>query len=245
MDSKILTYLVSDIKKYKVLDNDFHSGHLYEHTVWVILYSDLLFSSQSKWIEGIPNTTYFRTLISFSAFFHDIGKAGDLQYNYLSKTNHSQIGFDYLQGNIPYLTNSGPVSIRHVLNKLAHEFNLDDLSIETIKYVCLLHWDFGAILRDYSQNLDLGARKYLNNVKQNIQNMDLNRKSFGIFIRILILISVCDVLGTRPINSLGTSCQMIPQLTKGKRAYIGINAYEKYKYDTNGYLLRQKILALI
>lgn len=51
-----------------------HTGHLFEHSSWTLLYSKFLIGHLR--LSGFTITDFEENLILFSSFFHDIGKAG-------------------------------------------------------------------------------------------------------------------------------------------------------------------------
>jgi hypothetical protein len=91
---------ITDIlKRYKVTQIDpatgksvnWHVGDTFEHSVWPEKAVEQWFDTNDEWVEGLNRTT-----ATLAAFLHDIGKAGDLEFKYLWKEDHPEVGFNML-----------------------------------------------------------------------------------------------------------------------------------------------------
>ncbi len=103
-----LNNLALDFKYYKVQNVDFHSGHLYEHSLWTALVVDRWFREKidgatnkndwengQGWVEGIDESD--RQIAVLAAFLHDVGKASN-------KDIHYELGYkDWFDTSFPRL----------------------------------------------------------------------------------------------------------------------------------------------
>lgn len=93
VDTTMLAQLALDMKYYKTTNVNFHSGHLYEHSLWVAMVIDRWFEEYagnirpenawengSSWIDGVQERD--RSIAVLAAFLHDIGKVGSSSYAY-------------------------------------------------------------------------------------------------------------------------------------------------------------------
>ena len=163
-----LKQLVDVMKKYTSINVNFHSGNLYEHSVWSLLWCESIINSIPKFKSKFPlppDSSY--SIISFTAFIHDIGKAiyprthpqGDLYkinntnfnpifnpyFNHKSSSffydlilDHENIGYNMI--NSDALGYNGPK-----LSDLLRELQLphSQNSLNLIKFLILKHRSFG------------------------------------------------------------------------------------------------------
>lgn len=96
--------VLRDLSLYTTLPNGLHAGNLIDHVVWTARVIEQWFVQKYFWVNEISpdQREKMHNDMIIGAFFHDIGKAGDLLYCYIAKPNHRAIGFDYLAGDRPY-----------------------------------------------------------------------------------------------------------------------------------------------
>lgn len=88
--SSPLEHLLKNLKLY--LTTSQHTGNLYEHSIWASrAIVDILRDN------GIVDSAKIRLHV-LAALLHDVGKAGDLKYEYYTKPTHPKQGFNYLIG---------------------------------------------------------------------------------------------------------------------------------------------------
>ncbi|KAJ4461879.1 hypothetical protein PAPYR_1564 [Paratrimastix pyriformis] len=63
-----------------------HLGTLEQHLLWATRAAWLSFTESASWTELLPRS--LMPLLLQACFLHDVGKAGDLQYSFVSKKNH-------------------------------------------------------------------------------------------------------------------------------------------------------------
>lgn len=134
--------LFADLKKYKKIKGVCHAGHLYEHMVWVAKAMDTLFENNSPWLKGIDKND--RRLMTIAAFMHDIGKAGDLDYNFLVKPTHPRVGFEYILGTRKYRLNEKGDT--YDFDAWCHHMNIKDQDRATLAVLVGMHQEFGKVL---------------------------------------------------------------------------------------------------
>ena len=134
--------LFADLKKYKKIRGECHAGHLYEHMVWVAKAMDKLFVDKSPWVHEFNQKD--RELLVTSAFMHDIGKAGDLQYKYLVKRSHPRDGFEYFTGKKKYKLNGRGKT--YDFNAWCKHMNIHGQDRATLTVLIGMHQEFGSML---------------------------------------------------------------------------------------------------
>lgn len=140
--------LFADLKKYKKTRGGGHAGHLYEHMVWVAKSMDKLFEQKSQWVDGFDSAD--RRLMVIAAFMHDIGKAGDLKYQYFLKPTHPRDGFEYFIGKKPYLLNDKGNTYN--FDAWCKHMNLHDQDKATVAVLIGMHQEFGKTLSQIKKN---------------------------------------------------------------------------------------------
>ncbi len=140
--------LFADLKKYKKTRGGAHAGHLYEHMVWVSKAMDKLFEKKSQWVDDFDNQD--RRLMVIAAFMHDIGKAGDLKYEYFLKPSHPRDGFEYFIGKKPYLLNGEGDTYN--FDAWCKHMNLHSQDKATVAVLIAMHQEFGKILSQIKKN---------------------------------------------------------------------------------------------
>lgn len=129
--------LIEDMKNYKTYNINDQQGDLFEHSVWVALTIQDFFTDLDKqdWVNGIET---YKNLCIISGFLHDIGKAGDLVFNFYEKDNHIERGLDYVMGRQEYkLKNNKVLDIPKILSSI--NISVNDQKI--LGFIILTHHD--------------------------------------------------------------------------------------------------------
>ena len=253
--------LIKDMKLYKTTNSDFHSGNVYEHSVWCALNTQNLIQNNSPWVEGIKKENFKLTIAS--SFLHDIGKTGDNVFLFYDKFSHPADGALFLSGERVYkeYDGIGIIDIVEVLKEMGIG------SPHQIKMIgCLIrgHYLFGDVLMTNMEQVlsekekDRMSKKYIKEIINVITKEKLtfeNLQWLQEFIAIQILISICDVLSTNSFtdktmilsggDKINVSLVDFPFITNVSQNYRGHpsgNAFINYKYDTKGFQLREYIL---
>lgn len=99
IDTTLFEQLALDLKYYKTSNTGFHSGHLYEHSMWTAMVIDRWFEERNgnavdsgesalSWLDGIDESD--RSTLVLAGFLHDVGKASNNNSHYhLTNTNPS------------------------------------------------------------------------------------------------------------------------------------------------------------
>jgi len=133
--------LFTILEHYKKIAGNWHRGDLLDHMVWVSKSMDQMFENNSWWLHGIDSSE--RRLMVLSAFMHDIGKAGDLEFEYRVKRTHPLVGFEYILGKRPfYISENETWNVQEWLEH--HE--LTDYEIKTLAVLVGMHQELGKVL---------------------------------------------------------------------------------------------------
>lgn len=257
--------LIDDMGKYHTTNIDYHSGDLLEHSLWVMLYADDAIMQRNTnltlWADGLRSDD-IRLVVNTAAFFHDIGKAGDGLVLYYDKKKHPEVGKEYLLGEREYRVVKG----RKVLNlrKIITDMGLPKEYIFMIAAVAENHWTFGSILQHLKNDKELlsAAYSYFAIIYTNVVKMrgefDLNGiwDWFGTLIKMIMLISACDVYGAQPYRYMkrlddingwqynNKISDVFPYLTNRPQVHRGGPSFDKFGYNTMGLKLRNAIITI-
>lgn len=139
--------------EYKKVSGNWHRGHLFEHSVWTAKAMDQMFQNNSWWLKGIDPSE--RRLMVLAAFMHDIGKAGDLEFEYGVKIHHPKVGFEYIMGTRPFYSSEDEMwDIQAWLKH--HELTEDE--IKTLAVLVGMHQEFGKVLFAFKKSPDRWAK---------------------------------------------------------------------------------------
>ena len=230
--------LFEQMKKYETTNTNFHSGNIFEHSIWSLLFS-----------EHISGRTYpeiddrLKKLIIASALIHDIGKMNPescqlnvsrKKYIYYDIQNHPQIGGNYFDTGIPVLDDN----LRDTGTKLMPQDIIKDIlpdatndEIDVARNVVMFHWHFGSsILNRFAKKgeiYDKAIRDYLeifNGAKDKPKS-----------ILATIIVSIADIEATQPytkekLNGLSTDeiksllrSKILPYIVSKPKLYRGTN----------------------
>ncbi|HBL98337.1 TPA: hypothetical protein DDZ86_01695 [Candidatus Dependentiae bacterium] len=241
--------LLKDMKLYGPINADFHSGRLFEHTIWVAR-AAANFLDCSDWQEGLSHDLF--RLIIISALLHDVGKAGDFNYNYFPKGCHPDTGLCYLVGSKSYSINNAKNFDFKIL------FDSLGLSFDDRKFVSIMvgmHHSLGNLMLGVSFETVL---KELDNyiAKTGYKGGKLNRRSkdYQQLVRSICLLGAADVMGAQVISHdpiLHLIINKIVGLDLSGEAptavmnFIGAPRYIEFNYAEKGLAFRNKLLAYI
>jgi hypothetical protein len=257
--------LIQDFKKYKTFNINFHQGDLYQHSVWTALFVQKQFRDRTEWAQYIPPE--YMNLCVITGFLHDIGKGGDLVFEFYDKPVHPQTGYDYIMGTKPYqLEKGGSLDIPRLLQNVNIPINFQPV----VAFLVLSHWEFGDHIRQMNgTNTDELAQKYVKTiqdiqVKTGISITDHNTN--GILTAMSILIAVCDIMGSEAymepskfdelakklvsqsnlvVKDLNVVVDQYPYLTNRPKVHRGSTNYKNFDIQTKGLQLRKAILAAV
>ncbi len=197
-----------DMKKYDTSKHDCHWGNVYQHNVWVARSIALFFDNPdsrpdfSQWTEGINRR--YKQLLIVTGFLHDIGKAGDLIYNFTTKSNHPKIGCDYLMGIKSYrLSPEKAFDIRTWVKKLG----ISDNDIKLMAILIRMHHEFGSLFSN-AEN----TSGYLESLQTYFHEANFNENRITEeFLKMSILLTAADVYGLSPVDATPSMGAGFPQ----------------------------------
>lgn len=142
--------LFDELSKYKKTEAGFHQGHLLEHMVWVAKAMDKLFdekkeffSTSSVWMQHCKEPE--RRMMVIAAFLHDIGKAGDLKYQFFTKIPHPCDGFEMLMGEKPFLLNADGRTFD--MQAYINQLELTEHEFKTVAVLVGMHQELGKMFQ--------------------------------------------------------------------------------------------------
>lgn len=231
--------LFDDLKKYKKIKGECHAGHLYEHMVWVAKAVDKLFENNSPWVKDIDPKD--RTLLTIAGFMHDIGKAGDLEYNYSVKRTHPRAGFEYILGKRKYLLDSSGATYNFD-EWLAH-MNITQEDKAALAVLIGMHQEFGIMLRNMKNNPETalqGINTFIADLEGYVHEANYNG---GVpderIARMSIALCRADLQGMFPVEQL---IALFPDLKDHPQTLDAVPIASGKVMDTAGYLVAQELL---
>ena len=260
--------LIKDFEKYKTLNVDYHQGDLLEHSIWTALYVQKQWENKTPWVENL-NESSFRTFSIITAFLHDIGKGGDLNYVYYDKPGYEVRGFEYLTNLREYkLSEEKSLNISEVFKNI-------NLNTETYLKVCafiiLSHREFEEHIKriNNGESMNNISSQYIKVLEKNIMNAGLGNitKDDKIHTFLLtILISACDIMASEAfvndtkfrkltpkirkdpktiVNNLNDVLIDFPYIHNRSKSHKGSNNYDKFNVEQVGLQLRKQVYGKI
>lgn len=250
-NNEVIRRFMTQLGLYQSTNVNFHAGDLLEHSIWSLLFSELIMESNNI-IPPIGVTDEIRKVIAFTAFIHDIGKMAPQQnqevfpninrrkFIYFAVPTHPQIGEEYILGDI--IPEYNPVTLQHVnninVNQLFNAFGIDHVMYRnSVRIVIRFHWDFGDTLRQFNNtqrtdaDADLLILRYLSKVRS-VLPPNTTQQDFTIIIYMLLIVSVADISGGQPYgkNRIATSSNAVLQINKASLFFPFItNMPKKYR----------------
>ncbi len=202
--------LMKDMQFYKSDDHSYHSGDVYEHSIWVLrTVASWLQNKEYPWTVGIDIKKY-KNILVLAAFLHDIGKCGDNKFDWKGKSSHPEVGFDYLTGCKAYQSRNIPKLNNLDFKNIGEEFGLRDVDMRLVAILVGMHYKFGDVMRKR-----ISVKRYLKFLKS--MTVQLNYPISLELVKMCILISVADVkgLGYLPDHKIGDPVPYYPGMLEG------------------------------
>jgi len=220
--------LLNQMRLYKSINIDFHSGDLFEHSIWSLLFAERL-TTNTYFGQQLP--VEFAKKIAATALLHDIGKMDPnnskvskrkSDYVYFSIKEHPRTGSDYILGNkqIPILD---PTTLEQVsvinMPELLGELGFVSSDVVALAKVVDMHWEFGLFLDMWDEVSDKAVDMYINKV---------GNEPYAFFL-VIVLVSVADVLASQPygVNNLTAELnhhsRFFPYISNVPKKYRGGN----------------------
>ena len=252
--------LFNQMKKYETTNTNFHSGNIFQHSIWSLLFAEHLSGRTTPKVDD-----RLKRLIMGSALIHDIGKMNPEKcvlnvtrnkYMYDVIESHPEIGASYFDTGIPILNDN----LKDTGEKLWPQDILKDIisditpaEIETAKNVVLYHWHFGSKILDKFANR---GEIYKNAITEYIKLFDdIATRKISIFATIIV--SIADIEATQPytlrklenlttdeIKSLIKS-QLLPYIVSKPKIFRGTDLAHQIKASDSGIKVLNDIMELV
>lgn len=217
--------LLKDFNYYITNNIHFHSGNLYQHSIWVSNVIAYWWKQKTHWVENIDPKD--QNLSIFIGLIHDIGKGGDLKagpnrplgsklhkfiydsknyYPFYDKKIHPKTGFDYiLKRSYKFGDHKKILDLDY--NDFFDKLKISDEERKLIAIIVGIHWDFGGIIFRRKTGVDAipndedRYKMYLDHLRCLAINAKYkDGKIDERLIRLALLVSAADTLGTVPID---------------------------------------------
>lgn len=245
--------IIETYKKYKYFEpkyekNTFphHTSNVYHHSIWSARAMEKIWREKERnWIykdliKGKIINKY-KNLSILLAFFHDIGKI-DGRINKLIKINHPQYGYSDIWGRFIFYTKEIFSCIHY--DYLNTEFQIHKI-IAILAIVSLCHQDFGDIMQG-----KMTVTNYLKKMFHHIENFDpfeFKILDYELILRLVLLISLVDVQGARPVNLfMQSEWGLLNKTFKKSKLQVDWtdSPWEKYGYNKKARKIIKEILEL-
>ena len=233
------------MKQYKNVGNRYHFGNLFEHSTWVSKAIEQWFDKKDEWIEGLEN--YKRILIAVG-FLHDIGKAGDLDFEFVKKHDHPKNGFEYLRGAREFKVHGSEFPFD--FNSYFEQLSVSNDERKIIEILTVIHLNFGFLMIDTdkikeNESQEEEANVLFDNYLRKIENVCKEVRYNGgmideSIVKMSVLIAAADWKGSAPVTFEST---VFPELKNCEAVYFDrTNLYESKNRDESGKEVRMKLL---
>lgn len=229
------------MKTYKTTNVNWHSGDLYQHSVWTLFFCEDLFKVYSIYTSTMSNS--FLRKIAVAAFLHDIGKMdiNDLEMKcrpdgdcfYFSLPSHPQTGADFIQQNKPMAANVNGTIQQVNMTKLLEAFGIQSSDIDWLACIIKLHYDLGMALKNWriSGNMKF-VSEYIQLISSTASSMGVEPNFNNLFA--IIVVSIADIRASEAFttpslgrygtqNKLNVYSQYLPFISNMPRQYHGGN----------------------
>lgn len=207
-----LTELLDDFRKYKTTNSDFHSGNVYEHSVWSAMYTNWMMETNHPNTKDVEKS--WKKILVFAALLHDIGKCGDENLVFFDKPNHPEIGGYYFDRGY-YITVEG----KHLdLRRILEEAGLSN-AYKIISFIVKSHWLIGGVMN--KPNIDPWYL-YAEFNKFCIKN-GYAYENIQCLFEIVYIVWTADLMATQrfphSLNNFPLSLENPPAIHPGKNCY--------------------------
>jgi len=252
VESHSLYNLLENMEQYKTTNSNFHEGTLYEHSIWTTEAVNSWFQTKDSWSDDLDEQD--KKIILAAALFHDVGKGGDLEFNYELKTFHEIVSMNCLLSKIPYYLNE-----KDIFN-FGKMFKSLGFTLEERKLITLLvgaHSEFGEIvkhtkLKDLKDPKQIVLHNHLKSFLKTLillaQIVDYKKTIDSKLIKMLTLLTAADVKGSQPVDcklplkignmELETDVDYNPPKNKNSN-------YKKLKYEKKGKEIKNQLLGIL
>ena len=258
----LLPELLENMLLYKTTNARFHSGHLFEHSIWVTRSTVNLL--QSKWEKGIDRDKFLKLLV-IAALLHDIGKAGDLEYAYFEKKDHPMRSFEYILGLKKYFINKDAV---FDFQKLFEQLGLPDDDRKFVAIMAGMHHELGVVMRGprYITRSGFGFVQIREHVLKKLDNfirlshymgccIGRNDDCYKQLVYCFSLLAAADVCGAQVVkhdkeidtvinNIIGIDISEYAN-SHGNALAEGLNAYAFFDYAVTGFEARNALASCV
>jgi hypothetical protein len=186
-----LSELLRDMSEYHLSPNykTGHSGDLLDHSLWTyyLLVNEISLPKnfQSWFMKDIPSSYY--PVLQVSGLLHDIGKAGDLKFEYTQKLNHPLQGWLYFEDKIKYIWIDG--SEVSLTEYLSNNCNLTSEEWQLVSIIIRLHYDLGNLFEK-----KLSVNEFLQRLNSHFPFDPL------IIFRLLRAVTFADIWAQKPVS---------------------------------------------
>lgn len=233
-----LEVLLENFKQYKTRNIQFHSGDLFEHSIWAGNAVKMWAADNNcVWCEGLDENDI--RLAYLAAILHDVGKAGDLIFQYFRKSNHPRDGFLYLSGKKNYWIDP---EIKFDFAKMFQRLGIDESSQKIIAILVDIHGIFGTDLvrhRAIPENISSYISRISDVCSDIGYDFDRNDKRL---LRLAVLLSAADIKGAQFVPDNGHVFFEIRHCSYSPTHHSGANQFELLKFSTKGVQVRKQLL---
>ncbi len=243
-ETHLLNELMNDFKQYTTTNTGFHSGNLYEHSLWVAITVNDWCVKNVPWVEALND--HDRKLAVLAALLHDMGKAGDLIFSYHTKAGHQQLGQHYVLGTENYKLNDGKI---FNFTKLIESMKLSSIDKQIISILIAAHHDFGDLLGKLV-GIDLNA--YPDHVKSHIKSFKKRLQKHATIaeykgqidtrlMKLALLVTAADVKGAQRCECVNhfTIADLTIKKSPPTVHQNTVNKFDEFSYQTCGLEIRK------
>lgn len=238
--SKALPALLENFKNYKTTNYSFHSGDLFEHSLWSCYAVNEFVQNKTFWVTDLTQREI--ELAFLGALLHDIGKAGDLEQSYKQKHNHPHSGFEYIVQKRPYKVST---TRTFDFNKMFAQLGITKEEQKIIAILVGCHYKFG----NYMQQ-KITKKDYLDAILHYALQVNYDPKKITTaLVKMAILVSAADVRGSQPVEPqepfIGEVFNLEAASVKMPKAHgkpPKRTNYDRFNFDTHGQRCRKVLL---
>ena len=247
-----LSKLLENMEQYKTTNREFHEGNLKQHSIWTAQAVKMFFATEDSWCNGLDEQD--EKILVTAALLHDVGKGGDLEFNYELKPFHEIWSMNCSLSKTPYYLNEKDIFDFNAMFKTLR------FTKEEQKLVTLLvgaHSEFGEIVK-HTKLKDLKDPKQTvlcNHLKSLLKTLILltqivdydKEKIDSKLIKMLALLTAADIKGSQPVYcklplkigdiEIETDEKNTPSAKKNSN-------YDKLGYEIKGKKIRKQLLAI-